>query len=105
MKRKYKLTKDEIIELFVSGCDKCGAREDCIAENCEINCITMKEEWLNKDIEMKPRIALINTIEELEKAKKEFKCICSSNKCMECKYNGLITFDCFCVWLKEEVEV
>ena len=110
MKRYEKMSKEEIVDLFVNGCSKCGAKEDCIAENCEINCRAMKKEWLNKDIETKPRWATIKSNEHLEDIQTEFNLFCNKNNCDDCRLNNNksekgVWLHCYTRWLEEEVEV
>lgn len=92
MKRYEKMSKEEIIEVLLNReCNKCKADKYCdaIYGSCQL---TMKE-WLNEEIEIKPRWATIKSNEEWE------------DIYVEWLKKPSIDVKNFIDWLKEEVEV
>ena len=75
MKRKDKFTKDEIIDAFKDYPDTCDNHVCRKYESCS-ECIA---DWLEQEVEIKPRIATINTVDELNTAKKEYKDYCRTD--------------------------
>lgn len=96
MKRIDKFTKEEIIkQLAYSDETLCNY---CIHQTLEGSCATLScidgvMEWFNQAIKTAPRIATINTAEELEKNFLE--------------YHGTRNYSVrdFVDWLKEDIEV
>jgi len=109
MKRYEKMSKEEIIDAFsysFGDCDKCQYHKIC---NGKGYCSESAKEWLKEEIEIKPRIATINTVEDVNKALKGFYKICNSKSCDKCSYSGSSMYGsiitCFTKYLCEEVEV
>lgn len=71
MKRYEKMSKEEIISLYdnSANCDSCPLLESCDTTN---DCVTQITDWLYKEIKLVPRIAKINTSEELHKARQDW---------------------------------
>ena len=92
MKRYEKMSKEEIIEFLTNHiCGNCKAYEYCKITNeyCEV----VRKNWLNEEIEMKPRWATIQSNEDLDSLFKEFV------------DTTTMPYSAFVSWLKEEVEI
>lgn len=95
MKRYEKMTPEMIVNTLRSSLD----------DGCGVNSIRMWCEHLCEGVT--PRIATLNTIEDLKKAFKDFNNHCDGTRCSVCKYNtkgengGLE--GCFLGFLEEEV--
>ena len=93
LKRYEKMTQDEIMEEF----DEVWGYSTDDHARCD-NLL----EWRNKLYEdATPRIASINTVEELEKAGEEFDMVCYGRSCDNCPYWH--ERSCFISYLSEEI--
>lgn len=109
MKRyeKMGLNTEEVLEIIEHGgdCETCIAR---LARTCfvEDGCSFSKAKALNQEIKTVPRIATINTVEELGKAREDYKDYCEKQyNCAKCKYDASgATASCFANYLAEEIE-
>lgn len=91
MKRYEKMTKEELIEFLVNRqCGKCKADEYCDlrSDYCE----AVMQNWLNEEVETKPRWATIKSNEDCDRLSDEY---------VVDIFNHPLPFE----WLKEEVEV
>lgn len=109
MKRFENMSKKYIIKLFVaiddSACSECHVKSICASTN---SCNEYALEYLQQDIDMKPRISTIDSIEGLEKAFEEYSSFCDEMYCTNCKYKHdgeYNTSACFKRFLAEEIEV
>lgn len=114
MKRyeKMGLNTDKVLEVITSG----GRCETCIALNTKAcvmggGCTLARARALNQDIKTVPRIATINTKEEIADAYTAFSEHCGDRICNEeCKYwrhrgDHTRPRSCFANYLAEEIEV
>lgn len=88
MKRYEKMSKEEIIEVFKGNdgkraCATCPCNETKYC-TLSLTCNESLASWLNS--EAPPRVATINTLEELEKTRDEYLYFCSKVSCNKCKY-------------------
>lgn len=86
MKRYEKMSKEEIIGIFIE--------KEQILRNSGI------AKYLGEEVT--PRVAKINTAEELETAYQDYKEYCGSMGCGKCKYYGP-TPTCFVNFLEEGI--
>lgn len=102
MKRYELMSKEEIMLVlngWRGGCDHCPMAGD--EYMCHNNtCLEDAVEYLNEELDLVPRVALINTKEELLEAIKQCREICNETTCDDCP--GII--HCFVSYLAEEVE-
>ena len=104
MKRYEKMNKEELVKLisFNADCEICPLHTN--GETCEfdgVSCDNTVRNYLNEEIT--PRIAKINTAEELEKTYKNFCEYCKEKICDECKYGSTTeTISCFVKYLEDE---
>lgn len=102
MKRKEKMSKDEIINVakgFID-CDNCVMNRKC---DGSWNCAMKYDEYMEEEIEMIPRAWKFKTVEEANTA---FCECCKQQTCSDCKYYLLNNNGTSCKfnWLYEEVE-
>ena len=76
MKRYEMMSKQEIVDGIrkTQGyCSLCPVQNNCgNGKTDEKECINTYVVWLNEEVQTKPRIAMINTVRELELAHDEF---------------------------------
>lgn len=93
MKRYEKMTPDEIMK--------------SLGEALSIGSYTTRKWYDDMCKETTPRIATINTVEDLKKSFKDFNNHCDGTRCSVCKYNtkgrGSGLEGCFLGFLEEEV--
>lgn len=97
MKRYEKMSKEEIIESLLNRqCNKCKALKLCgiMSGFCD----DVIKSWLNEEVEMKPRWALIQSDEDIYRLYDEFETTIPNTEDIHYAY-------VFAMWLKEEVEV
>lgn len=107
MKRYEKFSREEIVNLFttasVGACGTCDIASRC--PRLHPSCVLNMAEFLTKDIEFVPRIAKINTVEELAQVRVEHQRFCNkTDTCLECPYQD-DDDDCFLKYLAEPIEV
>lgn len=93
MKRYEQMSKEEIMGIFGMpfNCPECEIREFC--NSCRRDtCVETRAAYLNQEIKIVPRVATINTAEELKKAWDDYM-------------HRKIPRDVFYDYLAEEIEV
>lgn len=105
MQRWETMTNKEIMEVLrCPVCDYCKAKE---AHKTVKECYQAKRFWLEMEVELVPRISLINTAADYDKAKEEFEHICRNSDCeFGCRYNSgssCVGDTCFEKFFKENV--
>lgn len=114
MKRKDKYTAEQITKMFLPmieeiDCNCCYLYDFCSVDwkQCK-SCEEQIDKWLNEEIETKPLIATINTVEQLQSVASDFNKLCDTGHCSSCKYwteEYTTQEDCFIRFLSEEVEM
>ena len=115
MKRYEKMSNEDIVNLLLNPkeqCAKCPVPESECFSLDESECVVNIVRVLKENVEIKPRIATVNTVDELIAMSQEHKANCDEHckhhMCSDCKYhvNEEEKFSgCFCKYLAEEIEV
>lgn len=133
MKRYEKMSKEEIMDLFVSIrknkfnklCEDCPFYSECDSDLTNLftgsskgwagsyTCVERTKAWLEKEVNQVRRVSTLKTAEDVKRARKEHTVLCderhaNKNGCDGCKYNvakedGFMT--CYDYFLAEPVEV
>lgn len=94
MKRYEKMNKEELVNFLGDGCgDTCRCWEYCVMHNQVVSCRKTKVDWLNEEIETKPRWETIQSNDDWE------------DIYVEWLHKPSVGVRNFIDWLKEEVEV
>lgn len=118
VKRYERMSKEEIVGLFENICGTCDGCPlyDEIKKNCKyaktgFSCNRIAKAYLNEEIKVKkvPRIATINTVDELKEAIKDQHILCRNSGCSSCKLGDdkrMLGVDaCFKAYLAQEIEI
>lgn len=117
MKRYERMSKEEIMDLFVSVrknkfnklCEDCPFYSECDSELTPLitgsskgwagsyTCVEKTKAWLEKEVNKVPRVSTLKTAEDVKEARKEHGELCvkayntdklvKGNPCGDCKYD------------------